>query len=260
MSQKPAVSLSNVGVAYGDYRVFSGVNMEIGEGRIVSVVGPNGSGKTTLARAILGFVPVKEGRIEVFGELPSQIRRSGIASYLPQGGSYDPMFPVSVYDVVAMGRLSGKGLSERLTDEDRAHIDESLRRLDITSLAGKHFGSLSGGQRQRGLIARALVSRPKLLILDEPSTGLDAPAQSDFYSLLCKIRDELGITILIISHDLGMVSSFVDKMLLLNRTIHYFLNPREGIASGVIEKIFGRNMRLVVHDSHCLGCERGKHD
>lgn len=247
---------TDVGVDYGDFNVFRGVTMEIVEGTIVSVVGPNGSGKTTLVRTLLGFVPVSSGKVEVFGKTPSDLRRSGLAAYLPQNGMYDPMFPVSVYDVVSMGRLSGKFLSERMNAEDARSITESMRLLDVENLASKHFGSLSGGQKQRALIARALASKPRLLVLDEPSAGLDIPSQNDLYPILRRIRDELGVTVLIVSHDVSMVSTVVDRMLLLNRTIHYYTVPGKGISSEMMDHIFGRNMKLLVHDGHCLGCEK----
>lgn len=256
MNREVIVSFENAGVNYGDFNVFKGVTMQVKEAEIVSVVGPNGSGKTTLVRTLLGFVPVAEGTVTVFGEPPSRLRRSGLAAYLPQEGGHDPTFPVTAYDVIAMGLLSHKGLSERLNSEERDRIFEAVRLLDIESIARKHFGSLSGGQKQRVLIARALARRPKLIVMDEPSTGLDVPAQNDFYALLKNIRAEFGVAVLLVSHDVGMVSSVVDRMLLLNRTIHYFVDPKEGVEPEVMEQIFGRNMRIIVHDGHCLGCGR----
>jgi ABC-type Mn2+/Zn2+ transport system ATPase subunit len=131
MSRKVIVSFDNAGVSFGDFNVFSGVTMQVKESEIVSVVGPNGSGKTTLVRTLLGFVPVAEGSVTVFGEPPARLRKSGLAAYLPQEGGHDPTFPVTARDVIEMGLLSHKGLSERLTPEERGRVSEAVKLLDI---------------------------------------------------------------------------------------------------------------------------------
>jgi zinc transport system ATP-binding protein len=187
------------------------------------------------------------------GYTPQKLKKTGLVGYLPQHNKINATFPVSVYDVVAFSRVAKKSIFQGINDEDRSIIKNSLARVEMTDFVNSHFGSLSGGQRQRVLIARALALQPKILILDEPSTGLDSVAQDSFYSLLTELRDEEKLTIVMVSHDVGAVSVIVDRVACLNRKIHFHGDPHK-LSNKEREQIFGHNMNIVLHDEHCESC------
>ena len=249
--------MKNVWAEYDGVTVIEDICLSVARGEIMSIVGPNGSGKSTLLKTIMGFKQPSRGDISVFGIPSSKIRGTGMIGYLPQNITHDHSFPVRVFDVVAMARFARKGLFERLDPADRKLIGTCLERVEMDHLAGAHYGSLSGGQKQRVLIARALALKPRLLLLDEPSTGLDAVAQDSFYQLLKKLRDEEGMTIMLVSHDIGAVSAVVDKLACIKKKIHFHGDPRHCVPSEALVRVFGKDIYFVNHDSECDTCKRG---
>jgi zinc transport system ATP-binding protein len=195
--------LSGAAFGYGQDPVVSGVELEIGAGDFLGIVGPNGAGKTTLFRGMLGLIGPLAGRVEL-------LARS--IGYVPQRDTLDPIFPLQVAEVVHMGaygRLSGM---RRLRAADRRLAAEILERVGLAEHAGAPFASLSGGQRQRTLIARALMVRPQILLLDEPTSGVDRAAQRAILELLLELNRE-GVAVLLVSHQLGLVREAVQKVL-----------------------------------------------
>jgi zinc transport system ATP-binding protein len=249
----PIVSCRDIWVSFGENTVLEAVSLDIFPKQIVSIVGPNGAGKTTLLYVLLGFITPTRGKLEILGGNPRSIRRLGRIGYLPQVREVDVNFPVTVYDVVAMGCYARKGLFEILNPSDKEHIKNALQKVDAFNLKDQFFGNLSGGQKQRVLIARALGMNPDILLLDEPSTGLDVVAQDSFYQLLSQLRDE-GMTILMVSHDIGAVSSFVDRIACMNRRIHFHGKPRDSIPPETLEKVFGKHVQFLLHDKECETC------
>lgn len=256
MNPEIAISLVHVWVRYNHHIVLQDINLTILDQEIVSVVGPNGSGKTTLLNTILGFKEPFKGKVSVFGKDPQDIERNGMIGYLPQSSPHDVQFPVRVFDVVAMSRYGRKTFGRRLNIHDKEQIEDCLKKVEMSDFQFHHFGSLSGGQKQRVLIARALALQPKILILDEPSTGLDSVAQDQFYKILQKLRIDEKLTILMVSHDIGVVSGIVDQIACLNKQIHFHGNPKKGIPSEALSQVFGRNIQFVLHDKNCETCER----
>lgn len=253
----PVIMLEDVWVRYNGRDVLENIHLTVRSGEIVSIVGPNGAGKTTLLNVILGFITPYKGRVYVLGRDPKHIIGTGRIGFLPQIHEADRLFPVNAFDVAAMARYAGKRPGGRLDEEDRRIIREALDRVEMGGKANHHFGTLSGGQQQRVLIARALAARPELLILDEPSTGLDAVVQDTFYQLLTRLRDE-GLTILIVSHDVGAVSSIVDQIACLNKKIHFHGSPEDCIPPETLERVFGRHTQFLVHDKHCETCRKDR--
>jgi zinc transport system ATP-binding protein len=248
------ISMNNVWVRFNDIVILEDVSLSINEGEILSIVGPNGSGKSTLLRTIMGFKEPYQGTVTVMGKTPRKAPR-GTIGYLPQKSTVDFTMPVSVFDVVAMACYAGKGMFERLNDEDRNRIDEALKRVEMTDKTGHHFGSLSEGQKQRVLIARALVVRPKILLLDEPSTGLDSLAQDNFYQMLLTLRASMNLTIVMVSHDIGAVSSIVDRLACLKTRLHFHGSPGECLSNESLSSVFGKNVYYVSHDKkNCDSC------
>lgn len=253
-----AIEVEKLSVRYGDLLVLDNINLHIREREIATIVGPNGAGKSTLLKAILGLIPEGKGRVRIFNHEPKNLYAKGLIGYLPQVSSYEARFPLSAFDVVAQARYAKKRIWENLNKNDRELIQKSFQVVEMESFQQSHFGSLSGGQKQRILIARALAMEPRLLILDEPSTGLDIVAQENFYHILRQIRDQKGITILMVSHDIGAVSTIVDTIACLQTKLHFHGKPEECEPDDTLNKIFGYHIHLVRHDEHCETCQEIK--
>jgi zinc transport system ATP-binding protein len=257
--KKKVVCIQNLWVRYDSTVVLEDINLDICEREIISIVGPNGSGKTTLIKTIMGFKKPFRGKVSLFGNAPSRILNTGSIGYLPQNEVFDAKFPIRVLDVVAMSCYAKKRFIERLTKKDVIRIHEVLQKVEMEDSAHHHFGTLSSGQKQRVLIARALAINPKILILDEPATGLDAVAQDSFYHLLANLRDTEGFTIVMVSHDIGSVSLIVDRIACLNRKMHFHGTPSKCIESKkILEKVFGKNVQFLFHDQSCETCKKRK--
>jgi zinc transport system ATP-binding protein len=222
--------------------VLDGVQLEIEELDFASVIGPNGGGKTTLLKLVLGLLQPTTGRIRVLGTTP--VRARPRIGYMPQFAAMDPKFPVHVLDVVLMGRL-GPGLRfGSFNRSDRNAARDTIERVGLAGLERKPFSALSGGQRQRVLLARALVSDPELILLDEPAAGLDQKVEQDFFQLLCDLNRTK--TLLLVSHDLGFVASFVKTVVCVHRTVD--VHPMSSLDGAMIQELYGGEVRLVHHD------------
>ncbi|MEW6067535.1 MAG: metal ABC transporter ATP-binding protein [Nitrospirota bacterium] len=252
-----AIEIKNLTVRLDSREVLKDINLSLDEGRFIGIVGPNGGGKTTLIRAILGFIKPTLGEIFVFGTPPKEVLKKGnIFGYLPQLLKVKPDFPARVIDVVMMGRYSKVGMLRWPREEDKKKAIEYISVMGIEEFKDKPFGQLSGGQQQRASIARALAGEPKVLILDEPNTGIDVIGQEDFYHLLNGIRKKFGITIIMASHDIGTISSYVDEIACLNYTLHYHGNPLEALNEKVLTELYGKNIDVLMHTDICDKCER----
>ncbi len=250
------ISFNNVTVKFGSATALRDVSMEIGRREIVAIVGPNGAGKTTLLKAAMGLIKPGSGSIKIFGESPSKARNKGVFGYVGQISLYDERFPLSAKDVVALSRYAKKKFIERLNRKDNQIISDSLETVGMSGESQKRFGDLSGGQRQRVLIARALAFEPKILLLDEPSTGLDTVAQETFYELLLKLKNEKGLTIVIVSHDIGAVSRYVDTIACLKEKIHFHGKLEGFLSDENLKNFFGDKINILVHDENCATCKR----
>ncbi|MBK9473809.1 MAG: ABC transporter ATP-binding protein [bacterium] len=241
----PVLACRNLDFGYEGRPVLSGVNLAIPAGDFVSVVGPNGSGKTTLLKLALGLLRPTAGEVTVFGERPERARHR--IGYVPQHTHLDPLFPVSALDVVLMGRLGlGSGLGP-WRRRDREPARAALAEVGLADHADRHFASLSGGQKQRTLIARSLAGEPELLLLDEPTAGLDAHVEEGFFRLLETLNRRL--TIIMVSHDLGFVAGFVKSVICVGQKV--VVHPTSAITGQVIADLYGADMRMIRHDHRC---------
>lgn len=211
----PVVSFTGVTFRYGLTRVLDGVTFDIAPGDSTCVIGPNGGGKTTLLRLILGLVEPRAGTIRVFGEPPDQACR--LVGYVPQAIRYDPLFPVNARDIVLMGRLDRLRFGF-FTRECREAAMEALAEVGLADRATTPFSDLSGGQRQRVLIARALATGAKLLLLDEPTANIDLTVEAQFLDSLDRLREK--ITIVLVTHDIDLISRLGDTVLCVNHKVH----------------------------------------
>lgn len=219
------VELRNVSFSYGPMHVLEDITMTIRRNDFLAIIGPNGGGKTTALRLILGLERPDTGTVTVFGKPPAEGRRA--IGYIPQLFQFDFDFPVTVLDVVLMGRLVRRGLLKRYTRADIAVATEALERVGMREHADRRIGDLSGGERQRVLIARALATQPRLLLLDEPVSSIDTKWQNSFYSLLRELNREM--TIVLVTHDIGVLSAYIEQVACLNRRLHYHGSTQEGI-------------------------------
>jgi zinc transport system ATP-binding protein len=213
----PIVDIENVSFAYNGDPVLEKVSLEIGQKDFVAMIGPNGGGKTTLLKLILGLLNPDEGHIRVLGNAPR--KASPHIGYVPQDVHINRNFPITAIDVVLMGMLAPTMRWRRKPVRDRQQAMEVMETLEVSAHAEKKIGALSGGQRQRVFIARALVTQPRLLLLDEPTASIDTKGQADFFSLLKELNKE--ITILVVSHDLLVISRYVKSVACVNKCLHY---------------------------------------
>ena len=211
------IDLKDVWVSYDGVRVLESVNLTVKDRDFLAIIGPNGGGKSTLLKVILGLIKPDKGSVTLLGGKPAKTRKD--VGYVPQYHSSNLDFPITVWDVVLMGRLSHKGPLQRYNEDDRNAALEALTTVGMLDFRDRQIGELSGGQKQRVFIARSLVTKPKLLILDEPSTGIDSRMQKEFYELLNKLKSEIAIVM--VTHDISAVSVYVDKIGCLNRKFHY---------------------------------------
>ena len=211
------IDLKDIWVSYGGVTVLESVNLTVKDKDFLAIIGPNGGGKSTLLKVILGLIRPDKGSVNLLGGRPAKTRKD--VGYVPQYHSSNLDFPITVWDVVLMGRLSHKGPLQRYTEDDRNAATEALNTVGMLDLKDRQIGELSGGQKQRVFIARSLVTKPKLLILDEPSTGIDSRMQKEFYELLNKLKSEIAIVM--VTHDISAISVYVDKVGCLNRKFHY---------------------------------------
>ncbi|HYY77645.1 MAG TPA: metal ABC transporter ATP-binding protein [Actinomycetes bacterium] len=209
----PALAIDHAAVAYGRVPVLEDVHGQVRAGETVALIGPNGAGKTTLIRAVLGLVPVVRGSIAVLGRPPAAARRQ--VAYVPQADTLDGEFPVSVEQVVLMGRYPRIGWLRRPGRRDRAAARGALEEVGLAGLAAARFGTLSGGQRQRALLARAIAQEARLLLLDEPFNGIDATSEELLLAALGRLK-QAGAAVVMSTHDLALAHLACDEVCLLN--------------------------------------------
>lgn len=243
------VELSHVTYGYGEHLVLEDVSLQVERGDFLGLVGPNGGGKTTLLRVILGVIRPQSGRVMLFGAPVHTLRERSRIGYLAQRAThYDQRFPATVREVVGMGRYGRVGLGRRLTRVDWQKVDKAIDLVDLGEQRNRVVGRLSGGQQQRVFIARALASQPDLLVLDEPTVGVDARVTAEFYSLLARLHTQLGLTIIMVSHDIGAIVTQVTRLACINRTLVQHACPEHLLESGRLSELYGTPVSLVTHD------------
>ncbi|HYE89372.1 MAG TPA: metal ABC transporter ATP-binding protein [Terriglobales bacterium] len=245
------VRLDHVGMAYAGTRALEDVTFTIDAGDYLGIIGPNGSGKTTLLKLILGLLPPTEGRIELFGADPKAFRDWTKVGYVPQRAVFDPTLPVRVDEVVLTGLVSARARFGAARASARQRVTEALETVGMGAHAAARIGVLSAGQQQRVLIARALVSDPALLILDEPTGGVDPEAQAGFHTLLRELNATRGVTLVLVSHDVGVVARDVSKLACLNQRVIFCGHPHEFVTDTNLTALYGAAVRRIGHEPPC---------
>jgi zinc transport system ATP-binding protein len=240
-----AIRFDDVSFSYADSTVLDSAHFHIHTGEFAALIGPNGAGKTTVLKLILGLARPQGGRVTVLGLSPEAARIS--VGYVPQNASYDPAFPISVEEVVRMGRLSATG--KRFSAADAKAVAGALEMVEVSDLAKRPYPALSGGQRKRVLVARALATEPRLLILDEPTANMDAESEQRLYGTLGSLKGRT--TILVVTHDTGFVSALTDAVFCVGERgagrsiIKHEATPADHVAS----ELYGGAALQVLHDT-----------
>jgi zinc transport system ATP-binding protein len=245
------MTVEGLSYSYNAAEVLRDVSFRVTAGDYLGIVGPNGSGKSTLIKAVLGLVAPVQGAITLFGATPDRFRERQKVGYLPQRLKFfNPSFPATVEEIVRLGLLGGKRFPKRREPADDAAIEKTLGYMGITDIRRKLIGELSGGQQQRTLLARALVSDPQLLILDEPTTALDPETRGNFYKLLQHINQDHGTTIVLVTHDTWSIGRYASRFLYVDKRIVFDGTFDEFCQSGEMTAFFGENAQHVICHQH----------
>lgn len=252
-NQTPIIKIENLNFRYDRERVLEDINLSIPKGAFLGIVGPNGSGKSTLLKLMLGLLKVKHGKIELFGTPQQKFRQWDRIGFVSQkANSFNTGFPATVYEVVASGLAKKAGLFKRISSKYRKDIQDAIESVGMTPFAERNIGELSGGQQQRVFIARALVSKPDVLILDEPTVGVDSKNVQNFYDMLDHLNKDLGITLLLVTHDIGSISSKVTHVACLNKHLHFHGRTEEfeQLKEGEMSSFYGHDVHFLNHEHH----------
>jgi len=242
------IQVDNVSFNFHGLKVLQDISFSIFPGDFLALIGPNGSGKTTLIRIILGILKPSSGRVVLIGQELHQFTQWQRIGYVPQKAILlDPYFPASVREVVAMGLISLKRFPRLLTRQDESSIDKALDRVGLKGLKSRRIGELSGGQQQRAFIARAIVNGPDVLFLDEPTAGVDADTQTRFYDMLAELNLKEGLTIVLITHDFGVITKHANKVACLNQRLFFHGTHEEFCSSQTVQDLLRGEHHLVCH-------------
>lgn len=248
MENQTIISIADVSFAYREEPVLSRVSLDIIRGDYLGIIGPNGGGKTTLIKLMLGLIRPTTGSISILGRPVSQFREWSRVGYVPQKAtSIEARFPFTVAEVVAFGRVGRAGLLRRLGSEDRKAVTAALEKVGMLEHRRSLISELSGGQQQRVFIAKGLVSGPDILLLDEPTVGVDLQSQDDFYHLLSHLNAEQGITLVVVSHDIDVIANEVGSVACLNQTLICHGSPQQFITGDYMEKLYGKGRKFILH-------------
>lgn len=251
MEDRPIVELYDVGVKYPNgVTALEGITIDINSKDLIALIGPNGAGKSTLLKIILGLIKPTSGSVKLFGcsDLSKNLKYVG---YVPQSALVrDPNLPFNVYETVMIGRTPVVGLFHGTKAEDKQKVEETLKLFGIYELKDRKIGQLSGGQSQRVFLAKAMVSEPKLLLLDEPTSGVDAASKKEFYNILERLNKERGITVILSSHDISVITKIANRVLCVNKSQFFCGENEDFSADAELHKVYGHPVEIVDHHDH----------
>jgi zinc transport system ATP-binding protein len=247
----PIIEMKNVNFTYERQRVLEDINITIEQGSFLGLVGPNGSGKTTLLKCLLGLLKPQQGEIKLFGQPIQKFKNWHEIGFVSQkANSFNTGFPASVYEVVSSGLTSKIGLFKFMSQQDRQNVIQAIDAVGLSQFSKRNIGELSGGQQQRAFIARAIVSNPKLLILDEPTVGVDSQTVQNFYEMLMHLNRDLGITLILVTHDVGTITDKVSHVACINKHLHFHGHAKEFniLKEEEMSDFYGHSLHVLTHD------------
>lgn len=248
--QKPIVQIKNLHYTYEDRRALSDINLDIHQGDFLGLIGPNGGGKTTLIKLILGLITTQQGEIRLFDQEINQFKDWNQIGFVSQkSNAFNRGFPATVKEVVSTGLTSKVGYFNFFKKSDHQKVEQAIETVGMSEYIDQNIGDLSGGQQQRIFIARAIVSDPQFLILDEPTVGIDTENVQKFYHLLNKLNKENQITLLLVSHDIGTVTKYVNGVACLNKVMHFHGRTSDfsNLSEEQLSKFYGHDLNIVTH-------------
>ena len=246
----PIIRFSHATFGFPGVIALKDITLEIAEGEFIGIIGPNGSGKTTLCKAVLGLMRPLEGSLQIFDCACEELRchhRARIG-YLPQKGRLDQNFPITVLETVMMGRYGVLGLFRRPARQDQEIALQALANVGMQDHCDTALGHLSGGQQQRVLIARALAQQPQVLLLDEPTTGIDITTQHSVLDLIRRLHQDFGLTVLLVTHDINMIRSKVDRLVLLKTRLFAAGAPEAVLKLDILQQVYGKDLVITEKD------------
>lgn len=239
------LEVENLTFAYQKKYIFKNVSFSVNKGDFVGIIGPNGSGKSTLIKLMLGILTPEAGQIRIFGEDIRKFSEWPKIGYVSQkANSFNGDFPATVNEIVGAALLANKGLFQRKLWDYNRRINEALKKVGMQDYGDKMIGRLSGGQQQRVFIARVLVTEPEIMFLDEPTVGIDAKSEEALYCLLARLNSELGITIIMVTHDIGAITAHADKLIVLEEkglSVHDMKDPEAG---DIVSDVYGYPVKI----------------
>lgn len=246
---KNIIEIENVSFRYGDHPVLTDITFNIHRGDYLGLIGPNGGGKSTLLKILVGLLKPTSGSVKIFETEIQNFKDWHKIGYVAQNVvRFDTRFPATVKEIVAMGLYSKRGLLRTLTRSDLSQVMQSLKKVEMDTYADRLIGDLSGGQQQRVFIARALVSKPEILFLDEPTVGVDAKTQEGFYQLLKTLNTRDGLTLILVSHELDVVAHEATEFACINQTLSYHGTPKDFMKGDYLARLYGKGLKFIVHD------------
>lgn len=251
MEKQPIIRLKNIHFSYGQKQALKNVNLTINKGTFMGLVGPNGGGKSTLIKIILGLLEPDQGKVFLLEEPIESFKQWNKIGFVSQkANTFNKGFPATVFEVVSMGLTAKIGYFKFMKKKHRKKVHEAIEQVGMENYTYENIGNLSGGQQQRVFIARALVNEPILLILDEPTVGVDFQNVNKFYKLLHTLNEKNNITMLLITHDTGTMTKYATDIVCLNKTLHFHGNCNEYSQLSVeqLSEIYGHPVQVVVHD------------
>ena len=242
----PIFDVKNLSLHIKSQTILKNITLQIFEGEYVAIIGPNGGGKTTFVKTLLGLQSFSSGEVLIYGKKISKFKQWDKIGYVPQRATLtDKNFPATSLDIVKMGRTSKKSIFGFLSNKDEKQVKIAMQKMDVWHLKDRLVGELSGGQRQRVMIARALSSNPKILILDEPNTGVDVASQKKFYTLLRELNKQENITIVFVTHDIGVIADDITKLVTINQKAKVCTNPKEIMSCEEMSELYGIEAHLL---------------
>lgn len=248
MPKQPLIELQNVSFQYEYTNVLDDISLKVNEGDFLALLGPNGSGKSTMLKLILGLLKPTAGKVMLFGQDANKFNHREWIGYVSQkSNSFNSGFPATVNEVVASGLVKSLGLFKRSAPDQHKLVTEALQSVGMEDYINRNIGELSGGQQQRVFIARALVAKPKLLILDEPTVGIDYENVQAFYDLVAHLNTRHNMTLMLVTHDVDVVSSKISHVACLNKTIHFhgFKDDYVNLTKDQLSEWYGMSVRKI---------------
>ncbi|WP_462412523.1 metal ABC transporter ATP-binding protein [Neobacillus sp. Marseille-QA0830] len=250
------IEIKQLSYRYDKDTVLENINLSVSKGSFLAIVGPNGSGKSTLLKLILGLLKLQRGEIRLFGQDINKFKDWQRIGYVSQkANSFNTDFPATVFEVAASGLTKRIGMFRSFKKEHVGKVLDALEAVGMKQFKNRNIGELSGGQQQRVFIARALVSEPQLLILDEPTVGVDAENVNTFYQMLDQLNKNRGITLMLVTHDIGTVSDKVSHVACLNKHLHFHGDTEEfeQLKMDDMSKLYGHDVQLLTHQHEYRG-------